>query len=45
MKPSKLNMQVPVGADVSVEVVSANARLEKLRGGKIDIDAVSGQVT
>lgn len=44
MKPTRLNVQVPVAADVSVEVVSANARLEKLDGGKVDVDAVSGQV-
>lgn len=44
MKPTTLKILVPAGAGVNVDVVSANARLDKLDGGKITVDSVSGQV-
>ena len=44
MKPTTLNIMVPAGPAGDVDVVSANARLDKLKGGKISVDSVSGQV-
>lgn len=44
MKPTTLKIFLPLSANVEVNVVSANARLNNLEGGEIDIDSVSGQV-
>lgn len=44
MKPTTLKILVPTGAGIDVDVVSANARLDNLDGGKITVDSVSGQV-
>ena len=44
MKPTTLNIMVPAGATVDVDVVSANTKLAGLKGGRISVDSVSGQV-
>lgn len=44
MKPTTLKVFLPTGADINVNVVSANARLDSLNGGKISVGSVSGQV-
>ncbi|MGB8635809.1 MAG: DUF4097 family beta strand repeat-containing protein [Rhodanobacteraceae bacterium] len=44
MKPTTLNILVPIGAAINLDLVSSNARVENLTGGKIGIDSVSGRV-
>ncbi len=44
MKPTTLKVFLPIGTQITVDVVSANARLDNLKGGKISINTVSGQV-
>lgn len=45
MKPTRLDVRVPRGVTLDIDVVSANTRLAGLSGGKIDIDSVSGRVS
>ena len=42
MGPTALNIQVPSGVSLSVDVVSAEVSMSGLKGGRIDIDTVSG---
>ncbi len=44
MKATTLHVMVPSAAAVDVDVVSANARLTELKGGKISVDSVSGRI-
>ncbi|NII12111.1 DUF4097 family beta strand repeat-containing protein [Oleiagrimonas sp. C23AA] len=44
MGPTALNIQVPSGVSLSVDVVSAEVSMSGLKGGRIDIDTVSGRV-
>lgn len=44
MGPTTLNVQVPKGISLSVDVVSASVSIKGLDGGKVDINTVSGRV-
>ena len=45
MKPTRLDVRLPRGVALDIDVVSANAQLTNLEGGKITIDSVSGRVS
>lgn len=42
MAPSKLDLHVPKGASLSVDVISAQLGIDGMQGGKIEINTVSG---
>jgi DUF4097 and DUF4098 domain-containing protein YvlB len=44
MQPSTLNVQVPRGASLAVDVVSASTDIQGLAGGALDVNSVSGTV-
>lgn len=44
MKPTTLKVSVPRAAALDIDVVSANADLADLAGGKLEVDSVSGEV-
>ena len=44
MGSTTLNLQVPRGAALDIDVVSANARVSALAGGAIKINSVSGKI-
>ncbi|HET8898273.1 MAG TPA: DUF4097 family beta strand repeat-containing protein [Rhodanobacteraceae bacterium] len=44
MKPSVLDIRLPRGVTLDIDVVSADATVAELAGGAIDIDSVSGRV-
>lgn len=44
MGPTLLNVQVPRGVDLEVNVVSAPVNVDGLHGGKVEVDSVSGRV-
>jgi DUF4097 and DUF4098 domain-containing protein YvlB len=44
MGPTVLNVQVPKGINLEIDVVSATASVKGLDGGSIDVDSVSGRV-
>jgi DUF4097 and DUF4098 domain-containing protein YvlB len=45
MGPTVLNVQVPKGVNLDIDVVSADVGIHGLDGGKLDVDSVSGRVT
>jgi DUF4097 and DUF4098 domain-containing protein YvlB len=44
MQPTILNVRVPRGVDVDINVVSAPVSIDGLDGGRIDVESVSGRV-
>lgn len=44
MGPTVLNVQVPKGVSLEIDVVSAAASIKGLDGGRIEVDSVSGKV-
>lgn len=44
MQPTVLNVRVPRGVEVDINVVSAPVSIDGLDGGKISIDSVSGRI-
>jgi hypothetical protein len=44
MQPTVLNVRLPRGVTLDVDVVSADTDVADLAGGKIDVDSVSGRV-
>jgi len=44
MQPTILNVRVPRGVEVNINVVSAPVSIDGLDGGKIEVDSVSGRI-
>lgn len=44
MGPTVLNVQVPRGVSLEIDVVSATASVKGLDGGEIEVDSISGKV-